>query len=198
MEYWKYLDLNDIDGEVWKDVVGYEGLYRVSNLGRVKSLERKDSIGRKVKERIMSQTKSPQDYPMINICKNSKEDIFPVHRLVSIAFLENIDNKPQVNHKDGNRSNNNIDNLEWVSCSENIKHAFRELGRTPSHTGMFGKLHHNARAVVQLSMDGVFIARYDAQHEAYRITGISQGNIGACCRGERKSTGGYKWKYEKD
>ena len=103
--------------EEWKDIPGYAGLYQVSNLGRVKSL-------RFNKERIMKSTNS-HGYQSIELCVNNVRFITGVHRLVAMAFLPNPQNLPEVNHKDRNRSNNCVDNLEWVTQSENVAHAYR-------------------------------------------------------------------------
>ena len=111
--------------EVWKDIKGYEGLYQISNLGRVKTLNRICKIHRKatreIKEIILTTKFLPKGYCFIALYKNNKETKFYIHRLVATAFIPNIDNKPQVNHKDGNKNNNVVSNLEWVTPSENLK-----------------------------------------------------------------------------
>lgn len=105
--------------EAWKDVVGYEGLYKVSSNGRVKSF-RKD----KVNGNIMKQIESHKGYYEVSFTVKGHRKKFKVHRLVAMAFIPNNCNKPLINHKDGNKKNNNIDNLEWVTHSENVKHAY--------------------------------------------------------------------------
>lgn len=108
--------------EIWRDIEGYEGLYQVSNLGSVRSLDRIDSIGRHRKAKILKPSFS-RGYPYVNLCKKSKMQFYRIHRLVAIAFLPNPENKEEVNHIDGNTRNNCVDNLEWVTHSENIHHA---------------------------------------------------------------------------
>lgn len=112
--------------EIWKDIVGYEGIYQVSNLGRVKSLERIviDKKGSKkiVSEAIKSQHDNGNGYMFVGLWKDNKSYNIYVHRLVAIAFIPNPEFKETVNHKDFNRSNNNIDNLEWATYSEQEKH----------------------------------------------------------------------------
>lgn len=108
--------------EVWKDIEGYEGLYQISNLGRVKSLPK--IRGRTlVEERILSPVLGNRGYKMIMLYKNNGNKRFSIHRLIAKAFIPNISNKPYINHKDGNKLNNSIENLEWCTCRENIIHA---------------------------------------------------------------------------
>lgn len=106
--------------EIWKDVVGFEGLYLVSNLGKVRSLVRGTKLIDK-SEGIMAKTKH-KGYEYVNIWKDGKCKKGIVHRLVAQAFIPNPENKPCVNHKDFNRSNNSVENLEWVTYRENIRH----------------------------------------------------------------------------
>jgi len=106
--------------EIWKDIAGYEGLYQVSNLGRIKSLPRNGTINleRFIKPRVDS------GYERVWLSKNNKTKPLKISRLVAMAFISNTYNKPEVNHIDGNKLNNCVVNLEWVTKSENIKHAF--------------------------------------------------------------------------
>ena len=123
-----------IQDEVWKDVEGYEGLYQVSTCGNVKSLPkvRRNGTGTYIqKERLLKPSNTSTGYKKVELCKDGKRKGFKVHRLVAIAFIPNPDNKPEVNHIDGNKINNNIDNLEWVTSSENSIHAY-ETGLNPN------------------------------------------------------------------
>ena len=106
--------------EIWKDIKGYEGYYQISNLGRVKSLSRKYSP----KERILKNQYDKDGYYEIGLTKNKKKQYFRVHRLVAQAFIFNIKNKPQVNHKNGIKDDNRVENLEWCTNQENEKHAY--------------------------------------------------------------------------
>lgn len=114
--------------EVWKDVKGYEGFYQVSNKGRVKSLARtivrSDGQYKSIKEKILKSGTSSKGYQQINLCRNGKQKTMKIHRLVAEAYIPNSKNKPEVNHKDGDKSNNVISNLEWVTPKENMRHAY--------------------------------------------------------------------------
>lgn len=114
-------------GETWKDIKGYEGLYQVSNFGRLKTLHYKGSN----KEKILKYGKSSNGYLLATLYKEKHKKVYKIHRLVAKAFISNPENKPQVNHIDGCKQNNNVLNLEWVTCKENIEHSFR--------TGLQGK-----------------------------------------------------------
>ena len=123
-----------IQDEVWKDIEGYEGLYQVSTCGNIKSLPkvRRNGTGTYIqKERLLKPSNTSTGYKKVELCKDGKRKGFKVHRLVAIAFIPNPDNKPEVNHIDGNKINNNIDNLEWVTSSENSIHAY-ETGLNPN------------------------------------------------------------------
>lgn len=113
--------------EIWKDIKGYEGLYQVSNLGRVKSLDRivKDNTKdryQKLKGCILKSTSNGNDYQVVYLTKNSKRKNYYVHRLVAEYFIANPNNYKQVNHKDLNKHNNSVDNLEWITDIDNKKH----------------------------------------------------------------------------
>ena len=109
-----------MEQEIWKDVVGYEGLYQVSNLGRIRSLAKIN----KNKEKLIKQAIQNNGYVHVCLCKNKATKIKTVHRIVALAFIPNTLNKPEINHKDGNKQNNCVDNLEWVTRKENVNHAF--------------------------------------------------------------------------
>lgn len=106
--------------EIWKDVVGYEGLYQVSNLGRIKSFVKHTGNGN-----ILKNFKNTDGYDLVIITNGIKRSTKTVHRLMAIAFIPNPENKPQVNHIDANKKNNNLSNLEWVTRSENTLHAYK-------------------------------------------------------------------------
>lgn len=114
--------------EIWKDIEGYEGLYQISNLGRIKSLERIVITKRHkipVKETIRKQNTDTYGYNRVFLRNKNKNKNFQVHRLVAIHFIDNSENKPQVNHIDGVKTNNRVDNLEWVTNKENQYHSIK-------------------------------------------------------------------------
>lgn len=118
--------------EVWKDISGYEGLYQISNFGRVKSLPRKYKKRYIKNENIKSPSKLPKGYLRIGLCKEGKIKYYAIHRLVAESFIPNKDNKPCVNHKDCNPSNNKVDNLEWCTYLENNNYKNHHLKRNVS------------------------------------------------------------------
>lgn len=125
---------NNMKKEIWKDVVGYEGLYQVSNRGQIRSLDKKvrNRYGAQIKRgKILKNQIGKRGYMVILLYKENKPKAITIHRLVCTAFNKNTENKPQVNHKDGNRFNNNSYNLEWVTQQENIKHAWENKLMNP-------------------------------------------------------------------
>lgn len=170
--------------EIWKPVTGYEGCYEVSNLGRIKSLARHSTPTRIVKAVI-----DKYGYLRITLCKNSKCRNVLVHRLVAMEFVENLDGKPQVNHKDENKTNNVADNLEWVTCLENNNYGTRNVRVSKS------KRNKNCKKILQLDMEGNIIKEWVSISEVYRQFGYDTGLLSKCCKGMKKSAYGYLWTY---
>lgn len=172
--------------EEWRDVPGYEGFYQVSNLGRVKSMPNRSNH----KGSMILSLSVVNGYMHVGLSKNAEQKICKVHRLVAAAFISNPRNLPQVNHKNGNKSDNRVENLEWVTAKENTKHAHL-TGLAHAQKGV-----ENSRSlkIVQLSMDGEEIARYVGTREAERKTGAYHSNISRCLNGKARSAGGFKWK----
>lgn len=129
--------------EIWKSIKGYEGFYQVSNKGRIKSLKRKTIDGRSLKEIIRKLGLGFTGYYHIDLWKDNCAKTIKVHRLVAQAFIPNPDNKPQINHVNGIKSYNEVDNLEWCTARENVQHSFNKLGRIK--IGQKGEACHKAK-----------------------------------------------------
>lgn len=136
-------------------------------------------------------------YKMVDLVKDGKKTHKTVHRLVAQAFIPNLGNKPQVNHKNGIRTDNRVENLEFCTCSENILHSFRVLHRSKpvGMSGKYGKDCPLSKIVFQIK-DGKIIAEFYGISEAGRETGIDFRYISSCCLGKRKNAGGYQWRYK--
>ena len=179
--------------EEWRDILDFEGLYQVSNLGRVKSLWFTNNVYNKKyrKDRILKATTTHSNYVQVALRKSNKMYHRLVHRLVAQAFIENPSQLPQVNHKDGNKKNNVVDNLDWVSPRENQLHAVK-IGLRAS-----GGKCYNAKAVIQYDMQDNFIKEYSSISQASKETNSNAINILKCCKGQRNKCNNYKWKYKK-
>lgn len=136
-------------------------------------------------------------YVYVTLCRDKKHCPSKIHRLVAEHFIPNPENKPQVNHINGIKTDNRVENLEWCTGSENVLHAFRVLGRKPSRAflGRFGKLHPLSKVIQQIQ-DGKVIAEFYGSGEASRATGIGARNIRSVCEGKREFAGGFRWKYK--
>lgn len=179
--------------EEWRDIEGYEGLYQVSDQGRVKSLKRKAHHWRGgeliVKERILKPIADRCGYRVVNLHAGGKRKKLKVHRLVCQAFHENPDGKPCVNHIDEDKSNNLSSNLEWCTYAENNNHGTRNARA--------GKAIAKAKSkpVGQYTLDGELIKIWESAREAQRQVGFSYQHISNVATGKRKTAHGFVWKY---
>ena len=157
--------------EEWKDIKNYEGLYQVSNLGNVKSLERNKSNGKglvKIDEKILTQNITNWGYCKVALYKNGARKYYKVHRLVAEAFIPNPNNKEQINHIDGNKLNNNVNNLEWNTRIENMNHA-RINGLCGNNT--------DSNYILLKDNNGKIISQYDGKTKLANIININSGKI---------------------
>jgi hypothetical protein len=164
--------------EIWKNIKDWEG-YKISNLGRVKSLPKKWIIQNNniqiTKERFKKNFKTNGGYLQVDLSKNTKRYHKYLHRLLAEAFILNPENKPEVNHIDGNKLNNNLKNLEWVTSSENKKHAFK-IG-LKSHKGIHGPSHKLTEWDVRMIRKLYKNTKYWTQSELAKIFNVTQPTI---------------------
>ena len=166
--------------EIWKDIKEYKGLYQVSNLGRVKSFPRKGT--HTTQERILKFGKTNKDYVIVILKKNNINKAFSIHRLVAQSFIPNLENKPQVNHIDGNKKNNNVNNLEWCTNLENRQHASK------NHL-LF------TRKINQYDLNNNFVKQWYSVNEASDFYKINKNSLKSACRGKKGVYNGYIWRY---
>src|SRR5574343_109866 len=177
--------------EIWKDIKGYEGRYQVSNLGNVRSLNyQRMGIVKNLKP-----IKMKVGYYCVNLHLNGNNTILSVHRLVGTHFIENPQNKPEINHKNGIKTDNRVINLEWNTYSENIAHSYSFLGRICSFVGKPSSCHPRAKMVNQLTLSGDFIRTWLCARDITNELGFNYKNISAACLGKRKTAYGFKWEF---
>lgn len=177
--------------ETWKSIRGYEGLYEVSDLGRVRSLGRavnsKNGSTQHKRVRVLTQEVTIHGYCRVRLYdKNGDSKHYAVHRVVLETFVG--ESPLQVNHRNEIKTDNRLENLEYVSARENCNYGTRNQRLSKSIKGK------NSRPVEQLSIEGKMLARYSSREEAETVTGVSACNIGRCCTNTRETAGGYKWR----
>lgn len=181
--------------EIWKDIDDYNGIYQVSNLGRIKSL----CNNKTRKEKILKLKKSKDGYLYAILNKNNKRKNFSVHRLVAQAFIPNPENKPCIDHINTDRSNNRVENLRWVTPKENMNNPLtkEKISKNNAKTmkDKFGNKHNNSKPVLQFTKDGEFIRKWGCAMDVERELEIKSKLISRCCRGKKKTTYGYKWHF---
>ena len=183
--------------EIWKDIKNYEGLYQVSNLGQIRRIKFINNITEKDKITIISQGFQNSGYLKVCLYKNDKMKNKLVHRLVAETFIPNPNNLPFVNHKDGNKQNNKVDNLEWCTQSENMKHAYKN-GLTKAYAkGKYGKDSLKAIKINMLDKNtGEIIKQFGSIIDGAKYIGQNKScHIVSCCKGRLKTAYGYKWEY---
>lgn len=177
--------------EIWRDIPGYEGLYQVSNYGRVKSLNYKCTGS----EKLMKQTCLVSGHLEVRLCKDGIVKAFRIHRLVAESFIPNPNNHEIVHHIDHNPQNNTVENLEWTSTTDH---------KSLHHKCNGGSAGRSCKTVYQYTLNGNLLAVWESAAEAARKLRFSQGCITTCCKGGFNYKGkwinitqhnGYKWSY---
>ena len=180
--------MNEEETEIWKDIEGYEGLYKVSNFGNVLSLRHK-------KPKLLKPYNNGKGYLLVDLRNNNKpRKTISVHRIVAQAFLPNPNNYPVINHKDENPLNNNVNNLEFCTIYYNT-HYGTAIDR------MSKKLINRkdlSKPVLQFDKNKNLLNEYPSMNDAARNTGITVANISSVCKGKRKTAGGYVWRYKEN
>ena len=177
----------------WKDVVGYEGLYKVNQTGEIFS---------EYSKRTLTPYLSSDGYLRINLCRNKKVKITMLHRIVAEAFIPNPENLPVVNHIDGNKANPNVENLEWTTFSGNSIHSFSsglsrisdKCRKAVSLVAAENGAKTTSKAVIQIGTDGNVVNKFKSMREAERVTRIPRSNIARACGSDDYSAGGFKWR----
>lgn len=185
-----------MENEIWKPVENYEGLYEVSNLGRIKSLERTvwnkgRGYYKTVPERTLKGVSDKDSYLVVYLCKNGKSKTHKVHRLVAEAFIPNPNNLPLINHKNEDKTDNKVENLEWCSYSYNNTYndKAKKIGRKLRNDPKRSKPIIGVDKVTGLKVE------FPSTMEASRQTGIDHRRINACLKGRGKSAKGFYWHY---
>lgn len=171
--------------EIWKDVVDFEGLYKVSNLGRIYSCKSKI---------ILKHHNNKLGYAKLILRKNNKSYGYQVHRLVAMAFLPNPNKYPEVNHKDENPRNNKLKNLEWCTKKYNNNYGTR-IQRKVRNTDYLAVGAKQSKKVRQMNIKGDTIKIWMSANECKRLLGMDNSRIAHCCRGTQKTAYGYRWEY---
>ena len=169
--------------EEWRDIIGYEGYYQVSNLGRVRGIDRIDSSGRLIKGKIKNIRHTHDGYCITSLSKNNIKKNYRVHRLVAQAFIPNPNNLPEVNHKDENKDNNAVDNLEWCDGKYNVNYG----------TGIERRIKKQGKPVIAINKENGLILTFDNMSEASRILNINRSNLTAVINKNNRTAGGYYW-----
>ena len=193
--------------EVWKNIQGYEELYQVSNLGRVRSLDKKVKCRggkyRLMKGQIIRPIHSGANYSAVNLYKNKHHHMQYVHRLVAEAFIPNPNGHLEINHKDENKGNNNVSNLEWCNRTYNNNYGTHNArtSETRKSNSRYARQsikngQKQSKPVIQLTLEGKVIAEYSSTAEAGRQNGFKKCAIANCCCGRQKTSYGFVWKYK--
>lgn len=221
MEIYENLSIESLPNEEWRDVVGYEGLYQVSSLGRVCNTKSK----RVLRHKITNRKDGGSGYHIVNLYINKKKVSASVHRLVAKAFIPNPENKPQIDHINCKRGDNAVENLRWATAKENSNNPLTLEKKQRERNPFWGRKHTeeakqimsqthkgkklskeqienlkevNSYIVLQYDKSMNLLGTFRGTREAAKATGVNHCNISMACTGYRKTAGGFIWKYKKD
>ena len=192
MDKFKLRIIDDLGFEVWADIPGYEGQYQVSTYGRVRSLDHYGSNGVSMilyKGKILKPCMGSEGYPHIYLSGGPQRS-FMIHRLVAGTFIPNFDNKREVNHRDENKLNNLVSNLEWLSSKENANYGTRNsrVVKARKESGFI-------KGVSMLNLDGNLVRDFESLSDAAKYVNGNRSNICACCNNRKEKAYGYRWRY---
>lgn len=189
----------DSTAEEWRDVAGYEGYYQASNLGRIKSLDREVPCSRhgvrKIRGKLMTPAKATNGYFQVGFRKEGVKNRPLWHRVIALTFIPKVDGKTQINHKNGDISDNRVCNLEWCTASENTLHAHRVLKCRHGMTGRTGYKNSLSIEVVGTNRMTGQTVRFGSSRDAARQMGVHASGIVACLKGRQKTCNGFAWEY---
>lgn len=182
--------------EEWKDICGYDGMYQISTLGRIRST----NYLRTGKTKILKQATNNCGYKYVVLRECGKKKNLYIHRLVASAFIDNTENLPEVDHIDTSKTNNIVTNLRWVSHKQNqnnqISHRKMIENNVPTMKGRCGKLHARSKPVIQYDLNLNFIKEWESINLASIGLGLNAANIYLCCNNARNKCGGFIWKFK--
>jgi len=177
--------------EIWKDIEGYEGRYQVSSFGNVRSLNyRNHGYAKNLTPKCNNSNRL-----WVELANSLGRKQFLIHRLVASAFIPNINNFPEINHKDENPQNNNVANLEWCTRKYNVAYYYSRHPHGPYRKSTIRHGKRKGEAIDQIDKKGQIVKRWDNSRTIFLETGMSDWSISECCRGKRKSAYGYIWRY---
>lgn len=194
--------------EIWRDIEGFEGIYQISSQGRVKSLKRIDNNNHPIKEKILKpniDNREGKGYLRIRLCKNGKQKIFQIHRLVYETFVGKIPDDMQCNHINERKDDNRLENLNLMTPKENSNWGTRNERIGEAKKGMKlseetknkMKNHPNkSKIILQIELNGNIIADFHSLCEVQRQLGYEKASVSRCCLGKQKTAYGYKWQYK--
>lgn len=171
--------------EVWKQVENYSN-YEISNLGNIKG--KKGLLKPSIKN----------GYYFVGLSKNNQRKDFYIHRLVAEHFIPNPENKNYIDHINTDRTDNRVENLRWVTRSENMNNPITIEKCRKRELGKIGKQHNKSKPIIQFTKQGEFIREWDCAMDVQRELGLNSGKINACCRGEQSTSGGFRWLYKSE